>query len=272
MRVDRRDGHRRSFGQGHGREQLEAGPGEVRRGVRRGGVGPAARPAPGSFDAARFERWLAGMAAFDARSNKRLVESRALSGATAASLRLAGRRAEWRPDAAAVVSRLARASPVEVVSASWSRELIGGSLDVQVPEAAPRLPVFANALLTEPAGGSATSDGSVLWRVRSAVDKARVMAERRALHGPPVAYIGDSASDLGALVEADVGIVIGESGSLRRSVERLGLRLRPVASLAEMASRGEERWGPAEGVLYLAVSWAEIGDVLLGEGWRDVDG
>lgn len=41
-------------------------------------------------------------------------------------------------------------------------------------------------------------------------------------------YVGDSPSDLLPLVRADVGIVIGKSGSLRRVAAMAGVQLKPL--------------------------------------------
>jgi len=227
------------------------------------------------FDQRRFVQWLDEMLRFDVESNARLEDSRVLSGATLHGLQQIGRRVELQPSAPEVLSALSRAAVVvEVVSASWSSEMLEATLAKAVTGAKPP-PVVANSMLprsgrTEvPAQShlsSATSDGLLTWRVRTALDKARLVADRRNLLGPPVAFIGDSTGDLGALVEADIGIVVGTNRRLREALSRFGISTASMQALKERIAFGEaEPWKQsAKTMLFVASSWADVGSVLLG--------
>merc|ERR1712151_820705 len=124
--------------------------------------------------------------------------------------------------------------------------------------------VFANRLL--PADAVGQSDGTISWRVRTARDKAQLIVDRKSLLGSPVAYIGDSGNDLGALLTADVGIVIGRSSSLLTAAAKFGVQLSTVTELLQQVEKGQS--APWElktecKVLYLASSWDEVGRLLL---------
>jgi len=134
--------------------------------------------------------------------------------------------------------------------------------------------VAANALEFS---SSSLSTGSVLRRVECADDKLERLtalvaaaaeeeknkAERRG----PVVFVGDSPSDLGALLAADLGIVIANPASakaeLRRVAEALGIRVAPLAeaSAAAMAEGGGEGK-----TLFEARSWGEVEQLLFGDG------
>lgn len=73
-------------------------------------------------------------------------------------------------------------------------------------------------------------------------------------------FIGDSVTDVLALMAADVGIVVGESGTLRRMLRRFGWKIR---GLVAFPVKKEER-GKASRVVYAAEDWAEIAAFLYG--------
>ncbi|EFJ50063.1 hypothetical protein VOLCADRAFT_89047 [Volvox carteri f. nagariensis] len=82
-----------------------------------------------------------------------------------------------------------------------------------------------------------------------------------------IVYVGDSTSDLGAMLEADVGVVVGANRLLRRVAARFGVRLRPLAAVP-LAARGGSYCGSSGGggggVLYEAAGWEEIRAFLFG--------
>lgn len=71
-------------------------------------------------------------------------------------------------------------------------------------------------------------------------------------------YIGDSLTDLLALLEADVGIVIGQSSSLLKIADMMGVQMRPLLAYPSSTQAGTQK------VLYKAESWVEVGAVLFG--------
>jgi hypothetical protein len=69
-------------------------------------------------------------------------------------------------------------------------------------------------------------------------------------------YIGDSLTDLLALLEADIGIVIGRSSSLSKVTSLMDVEMRPL--LAYQPKQAGTK------VLYRAESWVEVGAFLFG--------
>ena len=68
-------------------------------------------------------------------------------------------------------------------------------------------------------------------------------------------YIGDSASDLAAMLAADLGIVVGKSSSLRQVAAFCGVQLRPLVA------------GVLPALISLAPSAGDVGRPLVGLGW-----
>ena len=83
-----------------------------------------------------------------------------------------------------------------------------------------------------------------------------------------VVYLGDSTTDLLAMLAADVGILIGESGSARELARRFGVSIKPLAPLGDGAFEGDaltcdEHDGST---IWEAASWDEVRRCLLGPG------
>eukprot|EP00741_Cyanophora_paradoxa_P003764 tig00000093_g3658.t1 len=190
----------------------------------------------------------------------------------------------------------ARGAVTRVVSVNWSQDLIRGTLEAAgiptrdgfrpehagrdapspgggaaawaerldpAPAPAP-LPVFA-CDLEYSEGGAGASTGRVVRRITSARHKRdiiRALAAHEAAAGAvaaagPSVYVGDSINDLLAMLEVDVGIVVGESSSIGRLCHTLRVPILPLPAEPGPASRA------ASGrVLYRAASWADIARFL----------
>ena len=142
-----------------------------------------------------------------------------------------------------------------VLSINWSPELIRATLGAEV-----RRPyeVWCNELL---------EDGTINLPVPGAAEKQMRIAalvEQAAGRGP-VVYVGDSATDLLGLIEADVGILIGESRSARRVARKFGVRLEPLPrSLRSCYSPGGAAAAAASrAVVWEAACWEDIRSCLL---------
>ena len=226
---------------------------------------------PPSFSPPALGGFTARLSAFDRAANGRAVEAGILAGAPGveAALRAAASEAVkeglFRPGGvAALRAALASSTPVAVLSVSWSTTFVVAALEAAgVPavaateweaplKAAPAVRVFANDLATAVDG---SSTGALLPRCQCAEDKENLF---RTLAGPssdttaPSIYVGDAASDLPALLAADVGLVIGASPSLARAVAGVGGEFHPLAAIP---SSGRP---PAPGTLYTTDDWAEV--------------
>lgn len=82
-------------------------------------------------------------------------------------------------------------------------------------------------------------------------------------------YVGDSVTDLLAMLDADVGIVVGESGTFKKAASAFGIAVRPLASAYGALDGTEESLrqrapDPAGQCVYRVSQWAEIEVFLFG--------
>ena len=99
-------------------------------------------------------------------------------------------------------------------------------------------------------------------RFAGAEEKREQIALLRKAH--VVVYVGDSATDLPALLEADVGILIGESSSARRIAAQFGVRVAPLPSADSTRLLSDDGLAVAQqpGLVWEARDWGEIGRFL----------
>lgn len=81
-------------------------------------------------------------------------------------------------------------------------------------------------------------------------------------------YVGDSVTDLLAMLDADVGIVVGDSETFKKVATAFGITIRPlVSAYAVLDDTGKLRKGapdPAGQCVYRVSQWAEIDVFLFG--------
>ena len=114
------------------------------------------------------------------------------------------------------------------------------------------------------------STGEIIRKMESPLDKIRTF--KKILQNSPdflSIYIGDSVGDLLCLLEADVGIVLGSSPSLRRVGAHFGVSFVPLLSglvkKQKLLDEGNSPlWKGLTGVVYTVSTWAEIHAFILG--------
>ena len=229
-------------------------------------------PPPGTpFDGATVATFLTALSSFDRTANARAFASGLLTGATPSSLAIAGAAVPLRPGAAvALAAAVGAGVPVGVLSVSWSTDLVVAALTtagVPAPTrgAWPPTPLAAGPGVVVTANDVEAGGASVARRVECADDKASSLAALTANDdiddSGVVVYVGDAPSDVGALLAADVGIVIGESATTRRVLAALAIPLAPLA--AAPADFGKRDAG-AIPTLYHAAGWDEVAAFLFG--------
>ncbi|KAG8368477.1 hypothetical protein BUALT_Bualt15G0049500 [Buddleja alternifolia] len=152
---------------------------------------------------------------------------------------------------------------IHVISYCWSGDLIksafsSGGLD--------SVNVHANELMYE----NSISTGEIIWKVVSPIDKVEAFSSILNDQQNVTLYIGATVGDLLCLLQAQIGIVIGSSSSLRRLGSHFGVSFAPLfPSVIEEQhwifhekSLLEDRKGRK--FLYTVSSWAEIHAFLLG--------
>jgi len=143
--------------------------------------------------------------------------------------------------------------PVHVVSVNWSADLIRAAIgDVDAA-------VHSSDLVFNSDG---VSTGELDRRMVSAVDKQRCLRELRQDDGSMI-FVGDGVTDLLALLEADVGILIGGNADAITTCRHFGVPLRPLASSGHLDACDVEFDDAFDG-LYVAKTWREIRQATLG--------
>ena len=176
---------------------------------------------------------------------------------------------QLRQDCAAVLARsMAMKWSLGVLSINWCPALIQAALLLPLSQELDRLrngeeddnsissesvPVWSNQI---------DCDGKVELDVPGATAKKTRIAGLRQGGGTFVIYVGDSSTDLSALLEADVGILIYSSTFVAESTiavaERWGVRVLPLAD-----RKSSEGSTSGQSILWTASSWEEIEQLIL---------
>ena len=223
-----------------------------------GAVGPAA------FDAAGLEAALASLDAVSDSVTDQLSESGILAGIDESGVGSA--LAEWaaapdppiRPPALrdGCASTLAAAAGegwrLGVLTLNWCPPLVHAFLPVL---AAAEARVWSNRI--------DASTGVVSNEVRGAAAKRAIIAAlvseaREAEPHGQVVYVGDSATDLLAMLEADLGILIGESQSTRRLARQFGLSIEPLPTTRDAAAADGVLPATPPATVWEAASWDDV--------------
>ncbi|KAF5202932.1 Bifunctional th2 protein [Thalictrum thalictroides] len=205
---------------------------------------------------------------FEKRANSRVVESGVLKGINKEDIKRAAERIKLQDGCTGFFQKIAKNEELNadthVLSYCWCGDLIrsafssGGLND---------LDIHANEFAYE----GSISTGEIIKKVESPMDKVRVFREitDSDKENHLSVYIGDSVGDLLCLLEADVGIVIGSSESLRRLGSQFGVSFIPlfpglVKKQKEFGENESSKWKGLSGTLYTVSSWAEIHALVLG--------
>ncbi|BAT94948.1 hypothetical protein VIGAN_08160000 [Vigna angularis var. angularis] len=222
------------------------------------------------FDYKELSVALEQLSKFENTANNRVIESGVLKGISIEDIKRAGERLILQDGCTnffhSIVKNENLNANVHVLSYCWCVDLIRSafsSADLN------ELDVHANEFTYE----GSVSTGEIVKKMESPIDK--VEAFRSILKNcnddkkKLTVYIGDSVGDLLCLLEADVGIVIGSSSSLRRVGMQFGISFVPLYSglvkkQKEYVEGTTSDWKGLSGVLYTVSSWAEVHAFILG--------
>ncbi|KAK6156420.1 hypothetical protein DH2020_010668 [Rehmannia glutinosa] len=236
---------------------------------------------------------------FEKRANLRVIDSGVLKGLNADDIKRAGERLILQDGCTNFFLSLAKNenlnTNIHFLSYCWCGDLIrsafsSGDLQLllrKVSRAFYLVIDFLNLGLSISIGGlgpvnvhanefiydNSLSTGEIVKKVESPIDKVQAFTnilqnsckDRKIL----TVYIGDSVGDLLCLLEADVGIVIGSSSSLRRVGSHFGVSFVPlfpglIEKQKQFTEDSSSGWKGLSGVLYTVSSWAEIHAFILG--------
>ncbi|KAG6409398.1 hypothetical protein SASPL_127437 [Salvia splendens] len=213
---------------------------------------------------------LENLSDFEKKANLRVIESGVLKGINADDIKRAGGRLILQDGCTNFFQHAVRNEKlnknINILSYCWCADLIRSAFSSVGLEDGT---IHANELVYE----DSVSTGEIVKKIESPVDKVQVFTKilQNSCNDKKTVtiYIGDSVGDLLCLLEADVGIVIGSSASLRRVGNHFGVSFVPlfpslVAKQKQVTDESMPGWKGLSGVLYTVSSWTEIHSFILG--------
>ncbi|XP_021893778.1 bifunctional TH2 protein, mitochondrial-like [Carica papaya] len=222
------------------------------------------------FNYESLHKALEQLADFEKNANLRVVQSGVLKGLCMEDIRRAGQSLVLQDGCRGFFEKIVKSenfvTDVHVLSYCWCGDLIrsafsSGDLNV--------LKVHSNELAYQ----ESISTGEIVKKVESPMEKLQafnnIVKDSHSRDKCLTIYIGGSVGDLLCLLEADIGIVIGSSSSLRRLGGCFGISFVPLFSglvekQREICEGRFSGWKGRSGILYTVSSWAEIHAFLLG--------
>ncbi|TVU04463.1 hypothetical protein EJB05_47573 [Eragrostis curvula] len=221
-----------------------------------------------SLDYSQLYKGLEVLAEFEKLANSRVVDSGVLRGMNLEDIRKAGERLilqdgckkHWK-------TRDKLNLDIHILSYCWCAELIRsafssvGCLD--------GLNIHSNEFAFE----GSVSTGEIERKMQSPLDKVEKFKSIKSDTDSSVpllsVYIGDSVGDLLCLLEADIGIVVGSSTTLRKVGKQFGVSFVPlfpglVEKQRQLTEEEASVFKAQSGVLYTVSSWSEIHAFVLG--------
>ncbi|GLT41471.1 hypothetical protein SLA2020_155320 [Shorea laevis] len=207
---------------------------------------------------------------FEKKANLRVVQSGVLKGLNQEGIKRAGQSLILQDGCREFFTKLLKneniKTDVHVLSYCWCGDLIRSAFSSGDLNA---LNVYSNELSYE----ESISTGEIVKKVESPMEKLQafrnILTERNKDGQNLAIYVGASIGDLLCLLEADVGIVMCSSPSLRRLGDQFGVSFVPLFSglvekQKQLVEGSSSTWKGRSGILYTVSSWAEIHAFILG--------
>ncbi|KAL6968137.1 hypothetical protein U1Q18_033940 [Sarracenia purpurea var. burkii] len=223
------------------------------------------------FDYGGLCRALEQLSDFEKRANSRVIQSGVLKGLNLEDIKRAGEHLILQDGCKEFFKDIVKCenlkTHIHVLSYCWCGDLIRSafsSRNLNVRN------VHSNELGYE---GFITT-GEIIRKVESPKEKLQafddITKEKRSKIGEHFTiYIGGTVGDLLCLLEANVGIVVGSSSTLRRVGDQFGVSFVPLFSGLVKKQREQikipsSNWKKSTGILYTVSNWAEIHAFILG--------
>ncbi|KAJ2096790.1 hypothetical protein GGI09_004178 [Coemansia sp. S100] len=203
--------------------------------------------------------YLEGLWPIEETSLERLSTHKVLAGVSRKEFRIAGTSTELRPGAAAFINKVL-SNPrwcVCVISTNWSEDFIRGALEAAgVNVASSAFSIHCNNPVFSPDTGLSTGkiEPRVVW-AKDKVDlliRAKLSVKQERGNVPLLVYVGDSLTDLPALLLADIGLLFGNDQSVTEWCRRLNIDF------------GKPRGEGGCGIIYQVSSWGSVEHLLRG--------
>ena len=216
-----------------------------------------------SLDLNGLRTFLQAVHDFDTEMSKKVEASGLLKGISKSGIESVSGDAKLNPGCINVLGHVN--SPLYVISVNWSKDLIHSRLGH-----VDHLRILANSFPLK----DQLSTGEIGRSISTAFDKEKAFKELQVQHSGTcvgrgmTVFIGDSITDLLAMLEADIGVVFGNCKTLRKVAHVFGIKLTPIQKLYRSGSRGccgnHGCNSSPKGQLYEATSWNDIGFSLFG--------
>ncbi|KAK6911295.1 Thiaminase-2/PQQC [Dillenia turbinata] len=244
-----------------------------------------------AFNYEGLRKALEQLSDFERMANSRVIESGVLKGLNLEDIKRAGEHLIFQDGCKVLFQNILKNenlnANVNVLSYCWCADLIRSAFSSGMfRESATGIIAFYYSILdsagaldalnvhaNEFAHEDSISTGEIVRKVETPIDKVEafnnILKNCSNDKKNVTVYIGDSVGDLLCLLEADIGIVIGTSSSLRKVGTQFGVSFVPLFPGLVKKQKGfdEEKppsWKGLSGVLYTVESWAEIHAFILG--------
>ncbi|KAI7735454.1 hypothetical protein M8C21_013430 [Ambrosia artemisiifolia] len=208
---------------------------------------------------------------FERRANMKVIESNVLKGLNLEDIKRAGERLILHDGCMGFFQSITNNQTlnvnVHVLSYCWCADLIRSSF---ASGGISTMHVHANEFEYE----NSLSTGEIIKKIETPIDKLQAFTDIHKNSDQSdktdlTVYIGDSVGDLLCLLEADIGIVIGSSSSLRKIATHFGVSFVPlfpalIKKQKEHVEGSAFSWKGLSGVLYTVSSWAEVHSFIIG--------
>lgn len=224
----------------------------------------------GTFDFEGLYQSLEQLSQFETEANSKVVESGVLEGINTEDVKKAGEHLAFQDGCASFFEQIVTKMDslkvdTHIISVCWSGDIIRAAFSSK--SGLDGLHIHSNELIFV----DSVSTGGIDRRVESPIGKLEIFnnicSSKEDMEHISI-YIGDSLGDLLCLLEANIGIVIGTSSSLRRVAKRFGVSFVPLFSGLLKQERayveGSSCWTRKSGILYTVSSWSEIHAFILG--------
>ncbi|KAK9476601.1 HAD-like domain-containing protein [Lipomyces japonicus] len=202
-------------------------------------------------------RFLDGLTEVELTSVRRVERSGLFKGITKNALLKQASNVKIRPGWWDVVKNCKKLGIlIVIVSVNWSQLLIQ---EVFNQHGFGDVPVYANEVHFDSDGLASGLLSKHEYELRTGADKSRLIDHVLTKLGVKneVVYAGDSTSDLRPLLQARLGLIVGQKTSLREACARGGVNVVDIRKWDRRVSEGQK-------VLYSVTEWSELNNALTG--------
>jgi 2-hydroxy-3-keto-5-methylthiopentenyl-1-phosphate phosphatase len=177
------------------------------------------QPRPSRYNYDALLKFLASFAEIELASVERVVSGNFLAGIKREKLRRTGKYIKKQEEVDIILAQMRQTGvQINIVSANWSRELMIGVVD----------DLYDNIVSSDlEFDADGVSTGQINLRILSPLDKLKYYQYLKSDTGKNL-YIGDSVSDLLAILAADVGVLFGRGQSVMRVISHFNLPFREL--------------------------------------------